>query len=322
MGLRGQRRPRRGATGGRRRTDHRVLRAVLRPDLLGGVVDAGRRPRPQPPSLRGLDHLAGGALHPGPLRRPGRHRARRAVDGRVPRGAVRAAAPARVRPVGVAVRQLRPVGLARLGRSDDESYFTSPFQFLPNTHGEHLDYLRSRLFLTLVVGSGMWEDRTGSNDSTRALGAVFADKDIPHELYVWGTEWPHDWPSWRAQAARATCRRWADADDRASSSEKVARSAASQGDPAHPARPSWLAALGSSQPWWRCSRRRPTSVAHDRQTPARRRRSSPRSSPRTRAPASGRRSAAPPPGPRRRLPGRRRARRGSPRASPARSPDR
>ena len=73
------------------------------------------RPRPQPPPLRGLDHLAGRAVHPVAVRRPRRRRAGRAVAGRVPRGAVRAPAPARVRPRGLAVRQLRPVVLARLG---------------------------------------------------------------------------------------------------------------------------------------------------------------------------------------------------------------
>jgi len=57
------------------------------------------------------------------------------------------------------------------------------------------------LAITLVVGSGMWEDTTGANASTRALAGVLAEKQIPHELFVWGSEWPHDWPSWRAQAA-------------------------------------------------------------------------------------------------------------------------
>ncbi len=87
------------------------------------------------------------------------------------------------------------------GPADDETYYSNPMQFLPGTHGGHLDYLRSRVAITLVVGSGMWEDTTGANASTRALAGVLADKQIPHELFVWGHEWPHDWPSWRAQAA-------------------------------------------------------------------------------------------------------------------------
>ncbi len=87
------------------------------------------------------------------------------------------------------------------GDSDQDTYLTSPLQFLRRTYGEHLDQLRYRLYLTLVAGSGLWEDSTGASASTRALAVVLAEKHIPHELHIWGQEWPHDWPSWRAQAA-------------------------------------------------------------------------------------------------------------------------
>ena len=87
------------------------------------------------------------------------------------------------------------------GGGTDETYYTDPMAFLPNLSGGHLDFLRRSLFLTLVVGSGQWEDTTGAQASTRALAAQLADKQIPHELFVWGHEWPHDWVSWRAQAA-------------------------------------------------------------------------------------------------------------------------
>ncbi|MET3806478.1 esterase/lipase superfamily enzyme [Nakamurella sp. UYEF19] len=87
------------------------------------------------------------------------------------------------------------------GDSDDDTDLTNPMQFLPRTYGGHLDHLRASLYLTLVVGSGQWEDSTGSLDSTRRLAAVLADKQIAHEIYVWDSQWPHDWPSWRAQAA-------------------------------------------------------------------------------------------------------------------------
>lgn len=33
------------------------------------------------------------------------------------------------------------------------------------------------------------------------LAESLRDKQIPHDLFVWGPQWPHDWPSWRAQAA-------------------------------------------------------------------------------------------------------------------------
>lgn len=83
----------------------------------------------------------------------------------------------------------------------DEDYFTSPFRFIPGLHGDHLDYLRSKIFITLVVGSGQWEDSTGANPSTHAMAGLLHDKGLPHEFYDWGPQWPHDWPSWRAQAA-------------------------------------------------------------------------------------------------------------------------
>jgi esterase/lipase superfamily enzyme len=87
------------------------------------------------------------------------------------------------------------------GDSDQDTYLTDPMQFLPRTYGDHLEHLRSRLYLTLVVGSGRWEDSTGAHASTLALAGLLADRRIPHELHVWGPEWPHDWPSWKAQAA-------------------------------------------------------------------------------------------------------------------------
>lgn len=87
------------------------------------------------------------------------------------------------------------------GDHDENTYLTTPLEFIPGLVGDHLDYLRARLFLTLVVGNGQWEDTTGANHSTHVLAAMLRDKGIPHEFYDWGWEWPHDWSSWRAQAA-------------------------------------------------------------------------------------------------------------------------
>jgi esterase/lipase superfamily enzyme len=87
------------------------------------------------------------------------------------------------------------------GDSDEDTYLTDPVQFLPRAYGGHLDHLRAQLYLTLVVGSGQWEDSTGALASTRRLDAILSERAIPHESYVWGPEWPHDWSSWRVQAA-------------------------------------------------------------------------------------------------------------------------
>lgn len=86
------------------------------------------------------------------------------------------------------------------GELGEATYFHNPMAYVANLHGEHLEWLRSRVSLLLVVGQGAWEvDPTGALPSTRALAARLAEKDIRHELDLWGHDVPHDWPSWRAQ---------------------------------------------------------------------------------------------------------------------------
>jgi len=68
-------------------------------------------------------------------------------------------------------------------------------------HGDHLDWIRSRATFLLVCGQGMWEDTTGALESTKRLAWLLGEKDIRHELDLWGHDVPHDWPSWRAQIA-------------------------------------------------------------------------------------------------------------------------
>lgn len=88
------------------------------------------------------------------------------------------------------------------GERGDATYFNNPMDYVPHLHGEHLDWLRSRLSVLLVCGRGQWEDTTGSLPGTLAMGAALMDKGIRCELDVWGDEWPHDWPSWSAQLAK------------------------------------------------------------------------------------------------------------------------
>lgn len=81
------------------------------------------------------------------------------------------------------------------------AYFANPTDYVPNLHGEHLDWLRERLSVLLVCGQGQWEDTTGSLESTRLMARLLAERGIRHELDLWGHDVPHDWPSWRAQWA-------------------------------------------------------------------------------------------------------------------------
>jgi esterase/lipase superfamily enzyme len=87
------------------------------------------------------------------------------------------------------------------GERGDAVYFNNPIEYVANLHGDHLDWLRSRLSLLLVCGQGQWEDTTGSLESTRRMAELLAAKDLRHELDLWGHDVPHDWPSWRAQLA-------------------------------------------------------------------------------------------------------------------------
>lgn len=87
------------------------------------------------------------------------------------------------------------------GERGDAAYFNNPLDYVPNLHGDHLNWLRSRVSLLLVCGQGQWEDTTGSLESTKRFAEVLSAKGIRHELDLWGHDVPHDWPSWRAQLA-------------------------------------------------------------------------------------------------------------------------
>ena len=43
------------------------------------------------------------------------------------------------------------------GDRGDAAYFTNPTDYVPNLHGDHLDWLRGRLHVVLTVGEGPWE---------------------------------------------------------------------------------------------------------------------------------------------------------------------
>lgn len=86
------------------------------------------------------------------------------------------------------------------GDRSDAVYFHNPMDYLANLEGEHLEWLRRTVHLTLVVGQGAWEVHpTQALPSTRAFADLLAAKGIPHRLEVWGDDTPHDWPSWARQ---------------------------------------------------------------------------------------------------------------------------
>jgi esterase/lipase superfamily enzyme len=88
------------------------------------------------------------------------------------------------------------------GELGERTYFNNPMAYVANLDGDHLNWLRSRVNLLLVVGQGAWEVHpTRSLPSSRAFAGLLAAKGIRHELDVWGFDVPHDWTSWRAQLA-------------------------------------------------------------------------------------------------------------------------
>lgn len=88
------------------------------------------------------------------------------------------------------------------GERGEQTYFNNPTDYVQHLHGDHLDWLRSRLSVLIVVGQGQWEDTTGSLVASHRMAGLLASKGIPHEFDVWGHDSPHDWPSWRRQIAK------------------------------------------------------------------------------------------------------------------------
>jgi esterase/lipase superfamily enzyme len=104
-------------------------------------------------------------------------------------------------PLALSFSGLYDVASTGWGERGDATYFNNPVDYVRHLHGDHLEWLRARVSLLLVVGQGMWEDTTGALASTRSFASELAAKGIRHELDVWGHDVPHDWPSWRAQIA-------------------------------------------------------------------------------------------------------------------------
>lgn len=79
------------------------------------------------------------------------------------------------------------------GQATDDFWYASPLHWLPNFDDErHLDALRRR-FIILASGEGRAEDIGESWRVADVLGA----RGVPNRVDSWGTEWDHDWPTWR-----------------------------------------------------------------------------------------------------------------------------
>lgn len=81
------------------------------------------------------------------------------------------------------------------GYFNDDVYFNSPMHYVPNLEQHDvLEQIRRSGHIHLFSGSGAHEDP----DSARRFAGILYSKNIWYELDIWGNEWTHDWPTWRA----------------------------------------------------------------------------------------------------------------------------
>lgn len=81
------------------------------------------------------------------------------------------------------------------GYWDEGVYFNSPMHYLPNANDEaYLAQLRAKKHIYFVTGKGPYE----APHHSWQIGQVCGQKGIPNWVDMWGTEWRHDWPTWRA----------------------------------------------------------------------------------------------------------------------------
>ncbi len=80
------------------------------------------------------------------------------------------------------------------GYYDDNVYFNSPIDYLPNLNDDYyLPLLRQKRHIHILSGQGAYE----WPENSRQLSRILAEQGIPHELDLWGYDMPHDWPTWR-----------------------------------------------------------------------------------------------------------------------------
>ncbi len=81
------------------------------------------------------------------------------------------------------------------GYYDENVYFNSPMHYMPNLNDHNiLEQIRRSNHLHIFSGSGPYEDP----NSSREFASILYNKGINYELDIWGAEWGHDWPTWRA----------------------------------------------------------------------------------------------------------------------------
>jgi esterase/lipase superfamily enzyme len=79
------------------------------------------------------------------------------------------------------------------GYFDDNVYFNSPVDYLPNW-GDNYMLEKMRLGkIVIASGQGPYEDPNAS----KRLSDILHSKSVNHWLDLWGQDMRHDWPTWR-----------------------------------------------------------------------------------------------------------------------------
>ena len=81
------------------------------------------------------------------------------------------------------------------GFFNEQVYYNSPMHYMPNLTDHYiLEQIRSSGRIHILSGEGDYE----APEAGRAFAGVLYNKGINYELSIWGHEWKHDWPTWRA----------------------------------------------------------------------------------------------------------------------------
>jgi len=83
--------------------------------------------------------------------------------------------------------------IAMSGSYDDNCYFNSPVDYLPNlTDKKILSQLKNKQII-ISTGQGDYE----APEESQRLSDILTSKGIKHWLDIWGHDVVHDWPTWR-----------------------------------------------------------------------------------------------------------------------------
>jgi esterase/lipase superfamily enzyme len=91
------------------------------------------------------------------------------------------------------------------GFFNDDVYYNSPQHYMPNlTDHAVLEQIRQSEHIHIFSGSGAYE----APDAARSFASILYSKNINYELDIWGSEWPHEWPTWRKVLPHYLGTRW------------------------------------------------------------------------------------------------------------------